>query len=159
MNESAEWKADQYDFFRRVLNISFTEDAAELYWTLDEDNHIHVSVNCSDRFWWGTADSEEITPENIDLFEQAYEDAAKAEGGDPVYNDILFVARVRKMRPQGYCYRNYPPALAALFDACGPEREVGLLNPYPQFSYESPEDRARKRKGQEDAKITDQTAG
>jgi hypothetical protein len=42
----------------------------------------------------------------------------------------LFVARVRNMRPQGAAYKvRYPEEIWGLFNAAGPEREVGLGNP------------------------------
>ncbi len=35
----------------------------------------------------------------------------------------LFVARARKMRPQGAYYHSFHGSLVPLFDACGPERD------------------------------------
>lgn len=47
----------------------------------------------------------------------------------PVLTD-LYAARVRHERPQGACYAAYPRQLWPMFDAVGPEREVGIGNPY-----------------------------
>lgn len=47
----------------------------------------------------------------------------------------LFAARVRGMRPQGAAYTFYPPETWPLFDACGPEREIGFGNPYRPGEY------------------------
>jgi hypothetical protein len=74
------------------------------------------------------------------LLDKAYfpEDAGSPDDGAqlvdgkwymPVWGCDLFVCRERKMRPQGAVYpedRRFWP----LFDACGPEREVGLGNPH-----------------------------
>lgn len=43
---------------------------------------------------------------------------------------LLFSARSRGMRPQGAYYKLFPRDTWELFDACGPEREVGVGNPY-----------------------------
>lgn len=96
-------------------------------------------VNCNDLFAWACADAEEVTPENIELLEQAVADvtplyekwwsypkgAPESERPPLVLKDYatsLFACRVRKERPQGPCYQSYPPELAALFDAAGPDR-------------------------------------
>lgn len=145
-------------------------------------------LECSDTFFWGSADAELLTEENFGLLmktihdlmpyvkaaqvldseasernaelrKQAYEaynedhpdksDANfwnqhgnatqyKAPKGEDAYRSSrirgcvsdLFAARSRKMRPQGAAYKvRYPEELWGLFNAAGPEREVGLGNP------------------------------
>lgn len=97
-------------------------------------------VICNDAFWWGTGDLEEITPENIDVLEQAFADCHAAENVVGTINAAeLFAARVRKMRPQGAAYPS-EPELWPLFDACGPERETDMGNPHPHPSKKKPRD-------------------
>lgn len=126
----------QLDFIMRVLDITSIhrfDCAGELTWRTDgRYAPISFFVDCSDLFYWGCADSEPLTPENVDEFERAYEDL-KAQFGytmASIYGSMLFCARQRKLRPQGCCYPD-DRALWPLFDECGPEREVGLGNPYP----------------------------
>ena len=47
----------------------------------------------------------------------------------PKHIASLFACRMRKMRPQGACYKNIRPEVVALFDACGPDREIDKVNP------------------------------
>lgn len=83
---------------------------------------------CSDLFEWGTADCEEITPDNFPELKRAVADVSAIDRYSS-WGPELFCARVRKMRPQGACYRSIPPLLTDLFDACGPERKVDMCNP------------------------------
>ncbi len=126
-------------FVARVLAVFDQYDQRDdLYWRCGAkwgggEYHSPASffVNCSDVFYWGCADGEEITPDNIAMLEQAMADC---EAVDKVAGTCsaawLFAARVRQMRPQGASYPG-EAALWALFDACGPERAVGLGNPRP----------------------------
>lgn len=132
---------ESYDFVMRFFRItSRYENHAEFWWRTDgKYAPLTIFANCNDLFFWGTADSEAVTPENIGELERACEDASRASrpdepkdtGGGYVYGASLFCARVRGMRPQGACYRNFEKGVAALFDACGPEREVNVANPKP----------------------------
>ena len=122
-------------FILRVLGLTSyaSGDMPEslMYRTDGEYAPITFFINCSDEFFWGGADCEELTPENIHILEEALEDCRRVNRVlASCYAASLFCCRVRKMRPQGCCYpseREFWP----LFDACGPEREVGLGNPYP----------------------------
>lgn len=88
----------------------------DLFWNVSGTS-IKFFVNCSDVFWWATADLEEVTAENIGILKQAYEDAGDIYGGD------LFAARVRKLRPQQpYWSRIQDERIQAFFLAVGPER-------------------------------------
>ena len=70
----------------------------------------------------------EITPSDIPALRKAKVDAAVA--GDTDHFPELYVARRRGKRPQGAWYKYLDtPEIRALFDACGPERQVDLLNP------------------------------
>lgn len=88
----------------------------ELMWTED----LEFAVMCSDAFWWGTADAEDITPETLPELEQALIDGGTMDGM------LLYCARRRKMRPQGAMYKHIEqPELFNVF----PERETGIGNP------------------------------
>lgn len=121
-----------YETIRRafaVFNGFDGPSSSSLWWrTDDEYAPITLLVNCNDLFFWGCADSEELTPDDIPDLERALADAKQA--GDSAYADLLWVARKRKMRPQGAYYQYFDtPALKELFNACGPERETGFGNP------------------------------
>ena len=123
-----------------------------LMWQVDlEKEELHLMVLCNDLFYWACADVEEITLENLPLLKQTIQDLI--EMADKVisntfmlfngtskreehilkrtheieylhYATDLFCCRSRKMRPQDAYYRNLPESISALFDACGPERNV-----------------------------------
>lgn len=97
----------------------------ELGWTVTPTG-IELWANVSDVFAWGSADAEDITPERLPILEQAYQDL-EAVGAKSCMAE-LYAARVRGMRPQGAAYPKNAAA-AALFDACGPDRKLDLLNP------------------------------
>lgn len=83
----------------------------------NECNTITLCVNCSDTFYWGCSDFEEVELTELNELLSCYE-IAKDWGGD------LFACRKREMRPQGACYtKRFPEELHHLFDACGPERD------------------------------------
>jgi hypothetical protein len=136
------------EFVRRVLAIFngfHGQDGENLHFRVD-GKYAPVSffVNCNDAFWWGCADGEEITPENVGEMERALADclALDKELDRPpgrgvyagIYADVLFCCRVRKMRPQGATYDHLPKELWPLLDACGPPREVTPGNPKPHPS-------------------------
>lgn len=127
----------QLAFVRRVLEIfslSHADAYDDLLWRVD-DGQIHLSANVSDVFAWGAADAEEITPERLPDLERTYADLKAIDSQD--YTAALYAARIRHMRPQGAAYpgrklNDHWREVVALFDACGPRREVGLGNPKPQ---------------------------
>lgn len=112
--------------------------------------HMSVSAPCSDVFWWGSADAEEIGPDHVDAYGDAIADVQAAlsalrdvdarPGFDSVlaYAGWLYAARSRNERPQGAMYPAIPGALWSLFDAAGPTRETGLGNPKPRPSAPEP---------------------
>lgn len=118
------------NYIMTVLETIATADAhRDLWWRTDgEYAPIRFFINCNDAFIWGSADCEDVTPENVELLQQAYGDY-EAHGG------LLFCARMRKMRPQGAMYHYLDKKYWGLFDACGPEREVDGGNPYKQGDY------------------------
>ena len=106
----------------------------ESFYLFKQDGVVTTWVNCSDVFFWGTADFEQVTAENIIELERACSDAQAAGDFNEVYGPELFCARVRKMRPQGAWYKGDADskALRELFDACGPRRTPDILNPKEQ---------------------------
>lgn len=117
----------------RVLHLFEFDATDELWWRSDADGRLRLFAQCNDVFAWGCADCEEITPANLEILEQARADVAAATNDSwPVQFGILFAARVRGMRPQGAVYPHLDKRVWKLFDAAGPEREVGLGNPNPR---------------------------
>lgn len=119
------------DFVIKVLACFSKHDIHDyLFWRV-KDGAVEFFVNCNDVFFWGCADAEDLTADSLPILEQAVIDTTAAV---PHYGDIfatdLFVSRMRGMRPQTACYPGYPKELWPLFDACGPEREAGMGNPY-----------------------------
>lgn len=127
----------------RVLRVLAFEYCRDAFWREDE-GILSMSINCSDVFVWGGADCETITDANIDLLEATF---AECEAVFGKYNADsaaeLFVARARGIRPQGAFYADLGSQWQALFDACGPERSVGLGNP---MTPQQAKDRARIRR-------------
>ena len=102
-----------------------------LTWTV---RPVRFYVNVSDAFSWGCADSEEITPMSLPHLRSAFEDCKAAYPRlGCMFACTLYAARRRKMRPQGAEYPKEDEAagIVALFNQCGPRREVGFGNPYP----------------------------
>lgn len=122
---------DQLTFSLRLLAVMHRMDFTDaLWWRLDPEGTVRFFILCHDEFAWGTADCEEVTPANLADLEKAVDDVLAVTGDMPFDAPCLFVARVRGMRPQGAAY----PAdrrLWPLFDAAGPGRDIGLLNPDP----------------------------
>lgn len=100
----------------------------ELFWRYDNDN-VRFFIMCSDVFAWGTADCEELTPDNIHELRKAHDDLCNIDPKHALLTGDLFAARMRKMRPQGAAYPTNKE-IWPLLDACGPERELDALNPF-----------------------------
>lgn len=120
-------------FLHRVLRATSSIDYTDcVNWRTDGCfAPVSFFVNCSDSFYTSSADSEDLTPSNIDEFERACADCldiytANRESFATFYAPLLFCARVRKMRPLSSSYPKDQyrdvPELTELFDACGPER-------------------------------------
>lgn len=119
-----------FDFVLEVLAFFSDEEMHELLWWRTDEEYAPVTffVNTNDLLAWGCADGERITTENLPLLRQAMADCKKV-GKYCWYEAVaLFACRLNKMRPQGAAYPKNK-AFWPLFDACGPEREVGLGNP------------------------------
>jgi hypothetical protein len=109
-----------------IMQAIADADAHSSVWWRTDGEYAPVSflVNCNDIFCWACADAEELTIENLPVFVQACKDASE-------WGPELFCARVRGERPQGAVYKGMTPEQAAFFNACGPAREISLVNPRP----------------------------
>ncbi|MGW2721390.1 hypothetical protein [Streptomyces sp. NPDC001492] len=133
----------QLAFIIRVMELFSLSHAdtydASLFWRVDE-GQLRLYANVNDVFAWGGADVEPITSDTLPALEQAYADL-KAVGGED-YAAELYAARQRQTRPQGAAYPTKTHdawrKICALFDACGPERAVGLGNPQPAPAHKDP---------------------
>lgn len=124
----------QLAFVTRVLEL-FSLSHADLYdgglfWRVD-NGELKVFANVSDIFAWGGADAEPITPDTLPALEQAYTDLKALDADE--FTAELYAARQRGERPQGAAYPDDKHKswrqVSALYDACGPERPLGLGNP------------------------------
>ena len=116
-----------------VLRLKVKYDLSmEDFLVWEEGGELHIGANCSDIFYWGTADVEEINASNFHIFKQACEDLATVNS--EYFAAELFCARIRKMRPQGAWYKaaTDKAKVVELFDACEPQRSVDILNPKEQ---------------------------
>jgi hypothetical protein len=113
-------------YVRRVLDLFAQADIRdELLWFVD-GHQVVFHANVSDVFEWGCADAEPITPDRLPDLERSYADLAAVGALECLAE--LYAARLRGMRPQGAAYPS-KAGVCGLFDACGPEREIGILNP------------------------------
>ena len=108
----------------QVLRMLVRHDLVDnAIFSVDRDNtgRLFIAENCSDLWHWACADAEAIAAEDIPEYERAIVDCLEI-GADVDWAGQLWACRKRKMRPQNCIYKGMPLALAALFDACGPER-------------------------------------
>lgn len=136
------------EFLHRLFHIWSEYDCMDEFWcrkTQSRDAQIHEScnyydhtsfyVNCNDTFEWACSEGEEVTPENIQILEEAMKDCdAVLSHGGYIYGTMLFAARVRKCRPQNAVYPQSQPGVCVLLDQAGPEREVNASNPRPHWT-------------------------
>lgn len=116
-------------FMNRVLGVfAAARRHSDLLWHI-RDGRVHFSANVSDVFAWGGGDAEEITADTLPVLEQAFADLEPVDGDG--YLAELYAARIRHMRPQSAAYPDFSSAVQELFNACGPERSLGLGNPKP----------------------------
>jgi hypothetical protein len=118
------------EFIIKVLKVIYEADIhSDLTWSFDANDKLSFQINCSDVFYWGGSDFEELTPENLHVLEESIRDVNEACGNDHAnYAAELFCSRIRKMRPQGAAYPSNS-LLWPLIDVCGEYREPGMGNP------------------------------
>ena len=88
-------------------------------------------INLNDFFGWACADGEEVTEADLPEIQKAINDCE----GDIIDGASLWACRKRQLRPQGACYTYIRKRSWHLFNAAGPEREVGFGNPYAPGEY------------------------
>jgi hypothetical protein len=115
-------ETEHYHFILEVLSLFSLDETdcyGELFWRCENPNTVEFFANVNDVFWWATADTEPITPEDLPAMRLAIADVRDID----IYTwTELWVARKRKMRPQRPAYPK-DKRLREMFDACGPERE------------------------------------
>lgn len=123
-----------------------------LRWHFDKTGKMSLWVDCSDIFAWATAEAEPLTAESFPMLVQAIADVDWVNG-DRDDGFTLYVARRRKMRPQGAWYKylkvtsrmpngkggwktevdeELTAKLHQLFNDAGPDRDIDLHNPKSQ---------------------------
>lgn len=80
-----------------ILAITAFDHCDALFWRVDA-GVLSIYVMCSDTFDFASADCEEITPENLPVFRQAFTEAKAVDSG-AFLAPYLFCARVRKRQP------------------------------------------------------------
>lgn len=112
-------------FITDVLDVYWRADVHDSLWWSTQNGELKLFAICNDLFYWATADLEEITADDVDLLRETRNELAALEDDDmgELYLSELFAARKRGMRPQRPCYKTWSPVVAALFDACGPQRD------------------------------------
>lgn len=84
--------------------------------TREDDGKIQPWILCNDLFFWGCADGEDISLEELPQLLECHA-LSPSFGGD------LWCCRKRNMRPQAAFYKCIPKSEWPLFDAAGPERD------------------------------------
>lgn len=101
------------------------DDYESLSWRVtkspDDSYEMRLFANCSDLFFWATADCEEVEFADLGLLNATLADLR--ELNCEYLLPELFACRKRKLRPQAPAYKNYDVAVRALFDACCTEEE------------------------------------
>ena len=118
-------------FFR--LTDVFKAGVDDFWWRCDKEYApITIFANCNDTFAYACADSERVTPSNIDVLEEAYADLRvaneewhKRPASDRTVPPMcflgpLFAARLRRLRPVTISRESRTERVAALFDAIEP---------------------------------------
>ena len=107
---------------------------ADIVWDSSEEEEnlpTYYMVNMNDFFYWGCADGENVTEEYLPEIDKVIIEC----NGSIIDGVSLWVCRKRNMRPQGAFYSYIDKTSWPLFDLAGPEREVGLGNPYAPGAY------------------------
>lgn len=126
----SEIQTDLQSFQVELLKLVATFDLhSSLYWTQTLSFHIR----CNDFFYWGCSDLEIIdNDEDLDILKKCL---LNFDGIDMDLGCLLYCCHKRNMRPQGASYQYLPNEYKHLFDACGPERPIDMLNPHHQNEY------------------------
>lgn len=110
------------DLFLWCISDTITDPETGQWIRDPNDDDIHLHVNCSDLFFWGSSDLEEVTDENVDVFTQAMSDirALGAPKKFGPYAGYLFAARACRTLPI--------PARLAQFEKADPRLHQMFLD-------------------------------
>lgn len=116
-----------------LLDVIWQNDIEEcLFYRVDKGEPSFYII-CNDVFDWGTADLEEITPNDLHKLVKAIDDVTAAVNAElPITGALLYCARQRNKRPQGAYYAHMDSEVWPLFNQAGPARELNMVNPKPQ---------------------------
>jgi hypothetical protein len=106
----------------KVLNLTDTD----VWVRHSDDGEVHFYLNANDFFYWGCADMEEISFEDIALFKRCIEDLTGFKPTESYMAESLFMCRKRGMRPQSPVLGTYQrefPRLYRLIVSEFPERD------------------------------------
>lgn len=137
---------DHADVNRRDANLRYFVDPLlrltieygmtdEILWKVNQDGLFRAYLMCSDLFYWGAADTEEILITDIPFLERAYKDCKAVDPLTMYWGGWLYCSRKRKQRPQGAAYSHIDTMVWDLFNEAGPERRVDAVNPYEIGDY------------------------
>lgn len=109
---------------KRLLRALAFDLTGALWWRLVDDE-LALFIECSDFFYWGTADVEPIeTDADVELLERSIAECRELMGETyPNEGPLLYCARHRGMRPQQPYYQYLDESTRALFDDAGPVRD------------------------------------
>ena len=82
-------------FAMQVL-FYFQGQQEDLWWS----ENMTFSANCSDTFWWATADAEDITPQNLVILAQCWEDLRAITGRNDHIADLFFMPNTEYAAPR-----------------------------------------------------------
>lgn len=89
------------------------------FWTYACEDDISIYINMNDFFYWGTADGEDFTVDDIPKAKQAIADCRAIEIKDTclyeVYGMDLWACRKREQLPQDPVLAKYPEVIQDLF--------------------------------------------
>lgn len=142
----------------KIFNGFFGPDTSELWWRTDgEYAPVTLLINCNDLFYWGMADCETITPEDIPDLKQAVADITFE--GEYHHAHLLWVCRKRQQRPQTAYYKHFNDHEKTLFDACGTEEDQYGTAAYERKSGEINEHLTEMQGNQHDVDWTEVPIG
>lgn len=144
-------RTDQELLFE-VAKLASDDAYDSIRWHFDKSGKMSLWVDCSDIFSWACSDAETLTAETFPELVQAIADV-RWVNGECDDGFTLYVARRRKMRPQGAWFKylkvtdrtpngkggwrveeneELTAQLHQLFNDAGPERGINLNNPRSQ---------------------------
>jgi hypothetical protein len=115
-----------FEEVRRVVDVLSSSDID--YHAYATDDEVCVVLNCNDYFWWGTADAERVTYEDIPLLLDCIKELYDLDKY-AFYASDLFLCRKRNLRPQDGIFYNFELWRQELIAKYCPKRENDIANP------------------------------